>query len=176
MAKDGEAIIALGGNIGNVVENFASALCSLRASGLKITATSSLYRTAPWGKTDQPDFLNMCASVQTSLSAHDLLHLCLAVEQAHGRKRQEQWGPRTLDLDLIDYDGQEISDKELNLPHPRAHERAFVLFPLADIRPHLIVAGKSVAWHVSHCDQSGVMRDDEACARFAALFMRSSTS
>ncbi|RFC65538.1 2-amino-4-hydroxy-6-hydroxymethyldihydropteridine diphosphokinase [Fulvimarina endophytica] len=108
---------------------------------LRIVSVSRLFSTPPWGKTDQPDFINACAVVETELSPLALLDLCLSTERDHGRERGERWGPRTLDLDLIDYDGRRIEEDRLQLPHPRALERAFVLVPLLDIDPDLSLAG-----------------------------------
>ena len=131
-----DALIALGGNIGDVRATFASAIpaiCSRAAATL--LARSSDYLTPPWGKEDQPPFINACIRIETPLAPHALLHVLLAVEAEHGRRRETLWGPRTLDLDLLAYDDVAMADAELILPHPRLHERAFVLVPLAEIAP-----------------------------------------
>ena len=119
---------------------------------------SAIYRTPPWGKTDQPDFLNMAAEIETDLSAHELLDLCLTIERASGRVREERWGPRTIDLDMIAYGDDVIADERLTVPHPHAHERAFVLAPMADLAPDLMIAGKSVRDWLALVDTSGMTR------------------
>ncbi|HSX53479.1 MAG TPA: 2-amino-4-hydroxy-6-hydroxymethyldihydropteridine diphosphokinase [Patescibacteria group bacterium] len=135
------ALIALGGNLGNVQEAFAYALQQLETIG-KIVAKSHIYRTAPvGGPPNQPDYLNAVVALDTDLSAQKLLEFLLKIESDYGRVRHEKWGPRTLDLDLLDYDGQIIDQPNLSVPHPRMWERAFVLVPLNDVAPdydHLI--------------------------------------
>ncbi len=139
------AAIGLGGNVGDVAEAFLSALSALDArEDCAVVARSSVWRTPPWGKTDQPDFLNMCALVDTSLAPHALLDVCLALETAAGRVRFERWGPRVLDIDLLAYGDLAVSDARLVVPHPRMFERAFVLAPLAEIAPGLRVGGEEV--------------------------------
>lgn len=109
----------------------------------QLVLASRLYQTPPWGKTDQPDFINAVAALDTDLSARELLAGLQCIEHAHGRRRSgPRWGPRTLDIDLLLF-GQEIMDcDELTLPHPRLHERAFVLLPLAELAPELEIPGK----------------------------------
>ena len=150
MAK---AALSLGGNIGDVSATIADALETLEAAGIHVVARSSDYRTRPWGKTDQPDFTNVSAVVETTLPPLDLLATCLDVERQLGRVRHERWGPRLIDIDLIAYDGVSMSTDTLTLPHRHAHERGFVLIPLAEIAPDLLVGDKTVA---------------ELAARFAA--------
>jgi 2-amino-4-hydroxy-6-hydroxymethyldihydropteridine diphosphokinase len=153
------AYLALGGNIGDVAEAFRAALEALRADGrVRVIAESPIYRTPPWGKTDQPDFLNMAAEVETSLSAHALLDLCLSIELASGRVRDERWGPRNIDIDVIAYGDAVISDERLTVPHPHAHERAFVLAPLNDIAPDLMISGKSVSEWLKSVDTNTMAR------------------
>lgn len=153
------AFLALGGNIGDVEQAFRVALETLRAHPqIKNLQVSPVYRTPPWGKTDQPDFLNMAAEIDTDLSAHALLDLCLEIERASGRVREERWGPRTIDLDIIAYGDAVISDDRLNVPHPHAHERAFVLAPLNDIAPDLMISGKRVRDWLAQTDTSGMTR------------------
>ena len=98
---------------------------------------SSVYRTPPWGKLDQPDFLNMAALVETTLPARALLALCLEVERGLGRERRERWGPRLIDIDILTYGEATIDEPDLKVPHPRLTERAFALAPLAEIAPRL---------------------------------------
>lgn len=153
------AFLALGGNIGDVKHAFRTSLAALRAhEHIKMLKESAIYRTPPWGKTDQPDFLNMAVEIETHLSAHDLLDVCLTIERASGRVREERWGPRTIDLDIIAYGDQVIADARLTVPHPHAHERAFVLAPMADIAPDVMIAGKSVCEWLALVDTSGMHR------------------
>lgn len=163
------AAIGLGGNVGDVAGAFARALASLDArEGCAVIARSSVWRTPPWGKTDQPDFLNMCALVDTTLAPHALLDVCLALEAAAGRVRFERWGPRSLDIDLLAYGDLAVSDERLVVPHPRMFERAFVLAPLAEIAPTLRVRGVDVAGLASACDRAGMSVDEEATRRVRA--------
>lgn len=141
-----EATLGLGGNVGDVVEAFSSALSGLKAHpGTSLRGLSRIYRTPPWGKLDQPDFLNMAALVETSLSARELLALCLELERRSGRERRERWGPRTLDIDILTYGPDAIDEPGLQVPHPRIAERAFVLAPLAEIAPERQIDGRPVA-------------------------------
>lgn len=142
MAK---AALSLGGNIGDVRATIASALRLLEAAGVHVVARSSDYRTRPWGKTDQPDFTNVSAVVETALLPHDLLVACLEVEQRLGRVRHERWGPRVIDIDLIAYDDVRMNMPDLTLPHRHAHERGFVLIPLAEIAPEFLIGDRTVA-------------------------------
>lgn len=176
MSQSHRVVLALGGNMGDVPAHFASALHEVTRQYCTLIACSALYRTPPWGKTDQPDFLNMAAHLTTSLSAHELLAVCLKIEQSHGRQRGEKWGPRTLDLDIIDFDGCQMQDADLTLPHPRAHERAFVLVPMAEIAPEVMLGAHNVAWYKAHCDQTGIKHDTSASANFLRLLMLSLTS
>lgn len=134
-----EATLGLGGNLGDPVAAFAAALARLRAhAAVELKAASSVWRTAPWGKLDQPEFRNMAVLIETSLSAEDLLSLCLDIERLSGRERRERWGPRTLDIDILTYGNVVIDRPGLQIPHPRIAERAFVLAPLAETTPELI--------------------------------------
>ena len=160
------AYLALGGNLGDVAGEFAHVLQALASSdGVTIVAMSRVYRTPPWGVTDQPDFLNMAAAIETSLSARTLLELCLSIEASSGRVRNERWGPRNIDIDVIAYGDEIIDEPDLTIPHPRAHERAFVLAPLAEIAGDLTLAGRSVRAWLATVDASGVRVDLEATAR-----------
>lgn len=129
-----EVIISLGSNVGDKEKNLSNAIAEI---GLISTVTkkSRIYKTAPWGKLDQDDFLNMVISIKSDLEVHDLLHKLLIIEQKLGRLRKEKWGPRTIDLDIIFYDDLIINDNELKVPHPYYMERLFVLEPLMDICP-----------------------------------------
>lgn len=161
-----EAALSLGGNIGDVAEAFVYALRRLgRAPGVRIARVSSIYRTPPWGKLDQPPFLNMAILVETVLSPQTLLALCLEIEQAMGRRRIELWGPRTLDIDILTYGAAIHSDANLKIPHPRLAERAFVLAPLAEIAPDMRITGVKVADLLRAVDRAGVAIDPAATAR-----------
>ena len=160
------AAIGLGGNMGDVAQAFADALAALDArADARVVARSSVWRTPPWGKTDQPDFLNMCALVDTTLAPHALLDVCLALETAAGRVRFERWGPRVLDIDLLAYGDLSLADERLVVPHPRMFERAFVLAPLAEIAPRLRVGGREVADLAREIDATGLAIDAKASAR-----------
>jgi 2-amino-4-hydroxy-6-hydroxymethyldihydropteridine diphosphokinase len=154
-----EAFVALGGNVGDVRAIFDRAMAMLcDGAVVRLLARSSDYRTPPWGVTDQPPFLNAVIAVETSLGPHELFSRALAVERALGRdrRRERQWGPRTIDLDLIAYDDLELNDPELTVPHFRLFERAFVLVPLAEIAPDRMIAGIRVRDALAHIDASGI--------------------
>jgi len=163
------AALALGGNVGDVAAAFATALACLAADpACAVTACSSVYRTPPWGKTDQPPFLNMAALLLTVLPARELLDLCLAIERRLGRERHELWGPRTLDVDVLTYGDATIDEAGLTLPHPRIAERAFVLLPLSEIAPGLRIGGASAAEMLARVDASGIEIDAAATRRIRA--------
>lgn len=155
------AALGLGGNIGDAAAAMARALRELDAHGdCRLMAVSNLYRTPPWGKTDQADF-NCCALVETSLSAPALLERCLDIEKGMKRVRTERWGPRTIDIDVLTFGNQSIVTESIEVPHPRMTERAFVLMPLADIAPDLQVRGKSVREWLQQADKSGIVSANE---------------
>jgi 2-amino-4-hydroxy-6-hydroxymethyldihydropteridine diphosphokinase len=128
------AFIALGSNLGDRFATLQSALAALRDLGSNVTA-SSVYETEPVGYLDQPRFLNAVVRLETQLTPDDLLNEMHRIEQDHHRERVFKNGPRTLDLDLVLYDDLVDERPELTIPHPRLHERAFVLVPLAEIAP-----------------------------------------
>lgn len=137
------AYVALGSNLGNpvsTVEDAIEAMAALRGSLLK--AISSLYRTAPVGLKHQPDFINAVVALDTRLAPRELLDELFALEAKFGRERSAKNAPRTLDLDLLSYGDVVQDDPALTLPHPRMHERAFVLAPLAEIAPRLVIPGR----------------------------------
>ena len=139
------AYIALGSNLGDREATIRGALDALADEpAIEVVAVSSLVDTEPVGIVDQPRFLNGAAALETELSAQDLLALLLDVERRFGRRREGvlPQGPRTLDLDLLLYGDEEIDEPGLRVPHPRLHERAFVLGPLAEVAPGLEVPGK----------------------------------
>lgn len=152
------AVISAGSNmedsrahLDSVVDHFADSL----------VAASSLYATAPWGKTDQPDFLNQSMLIDAPLTPTQLLRECQALEEAANRVRVERWGPRTLDVDIVDIAGYTSNDPDLTVPHPRAHLRAFVLAPWLEIDPDATLGGERVADLLARLDpaeRDGVRR------------------
>ena len=134
------AVIALGSNLADPARQVRAALSALEAHPqIQIEKTSSLYVTAPVGYDDQPDFVNAVCSVRTSLDGVSLLAVLNRIEEDFGRERTFRNAPRTLDLDIIDFDGISSDDPHLTLPHPRAHERSFVMKPLAEILPDFVL-------------------------------------
>ena len=151
------AYIAFGANLGEPVETLRSAAVALgRRPGVELAAGSPIYRTRPIGPPGQPDYANAVARVNSTLAAEALLDVLHAVEADFGRVRDVRWGPRTLDLDLIWYEGEERADERLTLPHPRAHEREFVLRPLADLDPDLVLRGRRARDWLAALDPRGV--------------------
>lgn len=153
-----KAWLGLGGNIGDPVAAMGQALRALdERTDTRVVAVSSVYRTPPWGKTDQDWFHNACTEVETTLSPVALLEACLDIEKQMKRLRAERWGPRTIDIDVLAFEGvEQLHDPALTLPHPRMTERAFVLVPLAEIAPRLVVDGCRVEEWRGDCDVSGV--------------------
>ena len=134
------AVIALGSNLAEPARQVRAALSALEAHPqIQIEKTSSLYVTAPVGYDDQPDFVNAVCSVRTSLDGVSLLAVLNRIEADFGRERTFRNAPRTLDLDIIDFDGISSDDPHLTLPHPRAHERSFVMKPLAELLPDFVL-------------------------------------
>lgn len=140
------ACIGLGSNLGDSIQILKEALRSLQKTGsIQLQKCSACYLSKPWGLQDQPDFYNAVVGIQTGLSASNLLSSLQQVEQEFDRKREGKWGPRTLDLDILCYENLQQSNPTLRLPHPHFAERDFVLVPLAEIYPHLIISGKRVS-------------------------------
>lgn len=138
-------IISLGSNQGNSLAILRQAAQALEAAeGLHIEKKSAIYETLPWGKTDQPVFLNAVMEISWEAPAEDLMALLLSVEKQFGRTRDVHWGPRTLDLDLIYSDGIRSDTPFLRLPHPYFWERPFVLVPMADVCPDFFYEGSSI--------------------------------
>ena len=137
-ASPSTVFIGIGGNIGPVRENFIRALRSIGKCA-RVAAVSSLYESEPVGPQDQPKFTNAVVKVETELSPFELLDRLQAIEKEIGRKKTKRWGPRVIDLDIILYGDLVITTDSLVIPHPRAHERRFVLEPLLEIEP--------AAWH-----------------------------
>ena len=156
-----DALIALGGNVGDVRATFKKAIptiCGMTQAAL--LARSSDYATPPWGEKQQPRFVNACIEIETTLDPHALLFTLHKIENKFGRDRagEGRWGPRTLDLDLIAWDDVSLRTPELTLPHPRLFERAFVLVPLAEIAPARLIAGRSIAAALAELSTDGIER------------------
>lgn len=137
------AFVALGANIGEPLRQVEAGFAALAAlPDTRLVARSSLYRSAPVGYADQPDFINAVAEIETALAPQALLAALLGIERAHGRVRDFPNAPRTLDLDIVLYGGREIHEPGLTVPHARMLERAFVMLPLAEIAPEAAVPGR----------------------------------
>ncbi len=140
------ALIGIGANIGDPQDQVNSAIATIaRLPHTVVMRSSSLYRSAPVGKTDQPDFINATALITTGLEPEDLLSALFEIEHNHGRVRSVRNGPRTLDLDLLLYDDRVIDTPGLCVPHPRMHERRFVLEPTLEIAPDCVIPGRGLA-------------------------------
>ncbi|MGB7043236.1 MAG: 2-amino-4-hydroxy-6-hydroxymethyldihydropteridine diphosphokinase [Xanthobacteraceae bacterium] len=159
MAESCDALIALGGNVGDVPDTLDKALAKLcDGHSVWLKKRSSNYRTPPWGVQDQPPYVNAAIEVATTLSPEDLLGRIKNVEKEFGRDRarERRWGPRTIDLDLLAY-GDVVRDTgDLTVPHPRLFERAFVLVPLAEIAPDRMIGGIRVSDALSRMDTGGI--------------------
>ena len=141
-----KAVIALGSNLDDPVSQLKNAIQALdNVPGIKVIKKSSLYRTAPVGYLDQPDFVNAVVLVETTLSSDKLLDRLHQIENDFGRVRSFTNAPRTLDLDIIDYNQEVTTSENLTIPHPRAHERIFVVQPLAEIAPEYCLPGYGLA-------------------------------
>ncbi|NYD78190.1 2-amino-4-hydroxy-6-hydroxymethyldihydropteridine diphosphokinase [Arthrobacter cupressi] len=147
MSEPTKAILALGSNLGERNDTLSTAVADLvDRPEVRLLGVSPVVQTkAVGGPAGQPDFLNMVIAVETTLGPYELLQHCHDVEQKHHRVREVRWGPRTLDVDIITYGGLRSDDPELILPHPRAAERAFVLYPWAQLDPAAQLNGESVA-------------------------------
>ncbi len=156
-----QCAIALGSNLGDSQEILTAALQVLAATpGIAVQKVSSCYRTKPVGGIPQPDYLNSCALLQVQILPQQLLKTLLAVEAKFGRVRKERWGARSIDLDLLLYEDLILDIPQLQLPHPRMNDRAFVLVPLAEIAPQWIepVSGLAIAQLVQAVNCSGVIK------------------
>ncbi len=139
------AYLGLGSNLGDRLANLSTAVELLKAHPeVRIIRASSLYETAPVGYLDQPWFLNAVVECQTTLDPRELLEVCLEVERTMGRVRRIKWGPRNIDIDLLLYEDQTLSEDGLEVPHPRMTERLFVLLPLEELYPAWSLAGRSI--------------------------------
>jgi 2-amino-4-hydroxy-6-hydroxymethyldihydropteridine diphosphokinase len=158
-----EALVSLGGNVGDVrdtLERAVAMLCDGRE--VRLLARSSDYRTPPWGVADQPPFVNLCLAVATDLAPRALLARAQDVERALGRDRagERRWGPRPVDIDLLAYDDLAVGDPDLTLPHPHLFERAFVLVPLAEIVPDRTIAGVRIRDALARVETGGIEKLD----------------
>ncbi|MBC7206622.1 2-amino-4-hydroxy-6-hydroxymethyldihydropteridine diphosphokinase [Methyloversatilis sp.] len=154
------AHIGLGANLADPEKQVRAALDELAAApGIVLERKSSLYRTAPIGYDNQPDFINAVARVRTTLEPQALLDALLDIERTHGRVREFLNAPRTLDLDVLLYEDRVINTDTLNVPHPRAHLRAFVLLPLLEVSPDVVIPGigPASAW-LAHCQDQPIQR------------------
>lgn len=157
--------LGLGANLGDRRASLRRALRLLaHLEDTRLLRVSSFYETPPWGNEKQPPFLNACAALETRLSPLVFLRRAQRIERALGRVRKEHWGPRAIDIDLLFAEGFESAAPELRLPHPYLHERAFVLLPLAEIAPGLIVRGRKIdEWladlsETAACRRCGIYR------------------
>lgn len=154
-----DSIVALGSNMGDKTANINRAIALLTASGeVRLVARSADYATPPWGKTDQDWFVNAAMSVKTMLAPHDLLARCKQIERDMGRVEIERWGPRVIDLDVLVYRDTILNTPDLTLPHPHIGARAFVLGPLMDIAPDLVIGGRTVRELYDAVDKTGMER------------------
>jgi 2-amino-4-hydroxy-6-hydroxymethyldihydropteridine diphosphokinase len=152
-----DATLALGSNLGDRVGNIEEAIARLTADGaVELGARSRLYRTAPWGVTDQDWFVNACIAIKTSLSPRELLRRCQAVENGMGRVRTKRWGPRNIDVDILTFGTLNVDEADLRIPHPLIAERAFVLIPLRDIAPDLRIDGQAIETLLGRLDTRDV--------------------
>ena len=152
-----DCIIALGSNLGDKTSNIDRAIELLTEPGdIRLVARSRNFATDPWGKLDQDWFVNACVAVKTKLAPRDLLRRCKDIERGMGRVATEKWGPRIIDLDLLNYRDSVLDEPDLVLPHPHIADRAFVLAPLMDIAPDLKIKGRSVHELLEAIDQIGV--------------------
>jgi 2-amino-4-hydroxy-6-hydroxymethyldihydropteridine diphosphokinase len=149
--------LGLGGNIGDSRRLLAAAI-RLIASHPRIAlgAVSSLYLTPPWGKIDQPAFLNAAILIDTTLSPRDLLDAMLDIERQLGRERRERWGPRRIDIDILLFGSIAVDEPGLHIPHPRLKERAFALVPLRDIEPDAVIEGRGISEWIAESDRQGM--------------------
>ena len=143
--SDFDATIGLGSNIGDKAANIDRAIVLLTQDGaIRLVKASAKFRSDPWGVVDQDWFVNACVSVATDLAPHDLLARCQRVENDMGRVRQQKWGPRLIDVDILTYRDQLIHDPDLVVPHPFIAERAFVLLPLKEVAPDARIGGRTL--------------------------------
>ena len=162
------AFVGLGSNLGNdrngifesPKQQLLNAIQSINnQTTINLLRTSHFYQTQAIGPGDQPDYINAAIKIETSLSAHQLLLALQSIENQQGRVRKERWGPRTLDLDILVFDQLIENSEQLILPHPRAHERAFVLAPLNDLDPNLVIPKRgNISSLLANCSMQGIVK------------------
>ncbi|MBI1349921.1 MAG: 2-amino-4-hydroxy-6-hydroxymethyldihydropteridine diphosphokinase [Actinomycetales bacterium] len=159
-----DVVLSLGSNLGDSLEILRGALVDLaRVSGVEPYAVSSVYETDPVGGPEQDAYLNAVVLARCTLAPQDLLAQTQRIEAAWHRTREVRWGPRTLDIDIVTMDGHVLTTVSLELPHPRAHERAFVLVPWLEVDPEAVLLGRgAIADLVAGLDSSSVRRTDSA--------------
>jgi 2-amino-4-hydroxy-6-hydroxymethyldihydropteridine diphosphokinase len=157
-----DAYIGLGSNLGDRFTNLAAARDAIEKQTGKITALSAIYDTDPWGPVKQDNYLNQAVRIAVSAGPRDLLESLLRIERALGRDRTNEvrYGPRAIDLDILLYGNDAVSEADLIIPHPRLAERAFALVPLAEIAPELAINGTPIRELVGRIDSGGVRRYD----------------
>jgi len=128
----------LGTNLGNLKENLQRAIREMAKDDIKILKQSKIYKTKPWGKKDQPDFLNLALEVESTLTPQELLNRLKAIEEGMKRQKTEKWGPRIIDIDILFYENQIINEPDLTIPHPQFYNRLFAIIPMAEIAPDFI--------------------------------------
>ncbi|MCC6289376.1 MAG: 2-amino-4-hydroxy-6-hydroxymethyldihydropteridine diphosphokinase [Chitinophagaceae bacterium] len=147
------AYLLTGGNIGNRKQNLGDAADALAGEAGNITALSGIYETAAWGKTNQPSFLNQCVGIETTLAPMDLLHIIMGIEKKMGRHREQKYGPRIIDIDILLYNHDIVDEPFLQIPHPQLVNRRFALEPLAEIASAFIhpVLNKTISELLIEC-------------------------
>jgi 2-amino-4-hydroxy-6-hydroxymethyldihydropteridine diphosphokinase len=151
------AYLALGSNIGDKNRHLRAAASAIGAlPGTRIVARSSIFRTPPWGKIDQDWFANAVVAIETTIEPQPLLDACLAIEVAHGRIRRERWGPRVIDIDILTHGETQLKTGRLTLPHSLMHERPFVLLPLREIAPDILIDGRPIDTVIAGLDTAGL--------------------
>ena len=159
------AVVALGANLGDRIGTLRAAVEEIGGLGT-VLAVSGVFETDPVGGPEQPAYLNAVLLLETGLTPQALLAALQAIETGHGRTREVRWGARTLDLDILDFDGLVLDEPDLVLPHPRAHERAFVLVPWLDADPDAVVVGHGPASALlAAIGRDGVRSHEEVLAR-----------
>ena len=152
-----KAFLSLGSNMGDRLEYLSKAIDKIaQIQGCNILNKSRVYETEPWGYENQEAFLNLCISIETSLSPYELLESLQTIELELDRVRKIHWGPRTIDIDILLFDDIICEDDKLTIPHPRMSERAFVLIPLYDIEKNLIIDGIKLEDLINKTDTRGI--------------------
>ncbi|HSG96211.1 MAG TPA: 2-amino-4-hydroxy-6-hydroxymethyldihydropteridine diphosphokinase [Afifellaceae bacterium] len=159
MTATTDAVLGLGSNVGERRVALAAAIEALSAyPDITIIAASPLYESAPWGMTDQQDFLNAAVRIATALAPADLLAAILAIEVSLGRVRRKKWGPRVIDIDILVYGEERIDVPGLTIPHPHLTERIFALAPLVDVMPEAVIADKPARQWLAQLQRKGLKK------------------